>query len=194
MRHTLLLASLFLAPTLLGAGSPPPSLASAPGSETGPTQPLEGRELLGGRLQLLVPTDFETMTEEAMKAKYPAEQRPTLVLTNPRGTVNVALNHTSNPLQPTQISEVHQAMDGMFRNLYPTATWHRSELTTVGGREFFVLDLMTPAVDTQIRNLLVGTSFEGRLLLVTFNCTRELDAEWSETGRRIIESIELREP
>ena len=55
---------------------------------------LEERSVLGGKVVLLLPVTFELMGEEMLRLKYPAERRPTVVYTNPAGSVNVALNHT----------------------------------------------------------------------------------------------------
>jgi len=155
------------------------------------TPNLAKRALLDGKLSLLVPASFKHMSEEMLRVKYPSERRPTTVLTNPEGTVNVAVNHTQNSLRPAQLSEAHAAMDQMFRNMYPSAKWNQSEVVTINGRQFFVLDLRTPAIDTEIRNIMGGTSLDGRFLIITFNCTRELEPEWEAAGRRIIESASL---
>ncbi len=165
-------------------------VAAAPGA----AMDLAERLLLDGRVAMLVPEDFELMGEEMMRLKYPSERRPTVVLTNPRGSVNVALNHTQDALPAAEIEQVHEFMDNMFRNVYPSASWNRSEVTSREGRQFFLLDLVTPAVDTKIRNMITGTSVDGRLLLVTFNCTQELEEEWAALGRKIIESIRVIEP
>ncbi len=154
---------------------------------------LETRSFLDGKLEVQVPRSFAPMEEEMLRIKYPSERRPTTVLTNPRGSVNVALNHTDTLLPMQQLADAHTAMDRMFRNLYPSAHWYRSGVTAINGREFFVLDFRGPAMDTEVRNILVGTSLEGRILMITFNCTAELEDEWAPVGRRIIDSIRVRE-
>ena len=152
---------------------------------------LAERSLLGGKLSLLVPESFTQMSDEMLRLKYPYERRPTIVLSNPEGSVNVAVNHTQDALQPSQLREAHAAVEQGFRNLYPSAQWNRSEIVSLKGREFFVLDLRTPAIDTEIRNIMLGTSYDSRLLFITFNCTRELEPEWGDVGQRIVESASL---
>jgi hypothetical protein len=60
-------------------------------------------------------------------------------------------------------------------------------------KPFFMLDLRTPAIDTEVRNLIIGTSFEGRLLLFTFNTIRELETTWIPVGAKILHSIRISE-
>ena len=157
-------------------------------------QELASRSFLDGRLTMLIPVGFEPMSEEMLSFKYPSERRPTLVFTDPSGAVNVALNHTRNSVRDDQVPELHQAMDQMFRRLYPSAEWYRSETGQRDGMRYFTLDLITPAIDTEIRNMIFAVSLEGRMLLISFNCVRELEAQWAPLGQQIIDSIMVTEP
>jgi hypothetical protein len=150
---------------------------------------LERRRVLGNRLTLLVPTTFSLMSDDLRTRKYPSTNRPDFVLSNAGTTVNVAVGHRPERLPVTAVREAHKAIETTFRNLYPSATWYRSELVRLHGREWFLLDLRTPAADTEIRNIIVGTSLDDRLLLVSFNATRQLEDEWVPIGNRIIQSI-----
>ena len=156
-----------------------------------PAEALTPKVLLGGTVQVLVPAGFAPMSQELLRVKYPSTRRPTLVYSNASGSINLALNHTANPLQPNQLAEMHQAMETMFKRLYPSAVWFQSGLKTINGRAFFLLDLRTPALDTEIRNLMVGTSLQGRLLLITFNVTQQHEARWLPTAQKILASIKV---
>jgi glutamate formiminotransferase len=45
------------------------------------------------------------------------------------------------------------------------------------------------AADTEIENVMVATSVDGRMLVVSFNVTQELAGEWLSVGKEIIKSI-----
>lgn len=154
--------------------------------------PLETRNLLDGKIQMLIPTHFGPMSEELIRVKYSMERRPTIVLSDERGTVNIAVNHTSNVMSPQDLDEAHRAFDRMFRNQYPSATLYRSERTTLNGQECFILELLTPAVDTEIHNTIFVSSLEGRMLLIAINLTKELTAEWLPITQKMTESIKLK--
>ena len=154
---------------------------------------LRERALLDGAVTLLIPESFGPMSEELLRLKYPSDRRPTQVFSNERGSVNLAANLTTNLVRPDQIAELHKAMEATFKNLYPSATWYRSDVIIQDGRRYFVLELMTPAIDTQIRNIMYGTSFRGRLLMFSFNVTRELEKGWLEAGRTMLSSVRVKE-
>ena len=156
-------------------------------------QELVLREFYDGNVTLLLPVSFRPMSEEMLRLKYPNQRRPSIVYTDPTGAVNVALNHTNDRIPKDAVSEAHNVMEQSFRNLYPSATWNRSEVLVKNGRSYFIMDLRTPAIDTEVRNIMFGSSLDGRFLLVSFNCTRELEPYWEPYGQRIIESVTLRE-
>jgi hypothetical protein len=147
------------------------------------------RVVLDGRVTLLLPVDFAPMSQEMMKLKYPAERRPAVVYTNERGTVNIALSHTSDRMPPDEVPSFHKSLEATFKRLYPSAQWFQSDVVTMNERTWFLLELRTPAIDTDVRNIMMGTSVDGRLLLISFNVTSELEEEWLDTGRAVIRSV-----
>jgi hypothetical protein len=149
------------------------------------------RVVLDGRVEMLLPSSFELMSEEMLKLKYPSGKPPTQVYTNEAGSVNVALNHTNDRLKAGQIPEFRKYLEDVFRRTYPSARWYRNEVTEINGRQFVLLDVRTPAVDTNVRNIIVGTSVDDRLLLVSFNVVQDLEGEWLAVGNKIIQSVKI---
>lgn len=77
-------------------------LASAAIAQTGP---LGERTVLDGRIDILIPDDFEEMAPDLLRFKYPSENRPTLVFTNPDGSINVGFNHTNTSANRDQLPD-----------------------------------------------------------------------------------------
>lgn len=174
----------FIALVLLVIGLPAPV--------AGADVALGTRSLLGGLVEMLVPTSFQPMPEDLLKLKYPMERRPTLVLANETGSVSVALNHTRDHVPLARLAEFHRALEGSFRRLYPSAVWFRSELTALNGRQFILLELRTPALDTEIRNLMLATSVDERMLLIAVNMTTELESQWLGPAHRMFQSVTVK--
>jgi hypothetical protein len=149
------------------------------------------RTVLDGKVEMLLPSSFELMNEEMLNVKYPSGKRPTQVYTNEAGSVNVALNHTKDRLKAGQIPQFHKYVDGVFRRLYPSAHWYRSEVAEINGRQFVLLELRTPAIDTDVRNIIIGTSVDDRFLLIAFNVVQELEDEWLAVGNKMIQSVKI---
>jgi len=153
---------------------------------------LEKKSLLDDKVELLVPQDFEIMSEEMMKTKYPSERRPTLVYTNESGGINVALNLTQNPADQGILSLYKDNFVQSFKNAYPSAEWKDSGMKEINGKQVGYLELVTPALDTEIYNLMFFTNLDGKLLLCTFNCTKKSMEEWTPTAKEIMNSLKIK--
>jgi hypothetical protein len=150
---------------------------------------LDTKSLLGDRVELKIPSDFEIMSEVMMITKYPSERRPTLVYTNETGGINVALNLTENPASQEVISAYKDSFVQSFESMYPSAEWKDKGVMKVNGKQVGYLELVTPAIDTEIYNLMFFTDLDGKLLLCTFNCTKKDIDEWSPIAHEILGSL-----
>jgi hypothetical protein len=164
------------------------TLAATPPAEIALTE----RSTYNGDVTISVPQDFKVMSDDMLRVKYPNQIPPEIVYTDETGAVNLALSLTPQEISTDQMEEARQLIDKALKDAYPSATWYRSEVFERDGRRFFVLDVMTPAADTQVRNVILGTPFRGQLLVVTFNVSRELMPTWIETGQKMLASLKIR--
>ncbi len=153
---------------------------------------LELKSLLNDKVELKIPMDFQIMTEEMMKLKYPSERRPTLIYTNESGGINVALNLTQNQATQDMISPYHDNFVNSFKKLYPSADWKDTGIKEINGKQVGYLEFVTPAIDTEIYNLMFFTDLEGQLLLCTFNCTKKSIDDWSPIAHEIMNSLKVK--
>jgi len=161
-------------------------------SWTIPTVELEKRKILNDKVEILLPKEFEIMSEDMMKLKYPSERRPTLVYTDKTGGINVAFNHTASNATQQQIDAYKDNFVSMFKNLYPTAEWRGTGTNEINGRKVGYIELTTPAIDTKIYNLMFFTDLDGRLLLCTFNCVDKKQKDWIDTAKQIMNSLTIK--
>lgn len=157
-----------------------------------PTVELEIRSILNDKVEILLPREFEVMSEDMMKLKYPSERRPTLVYTDKTGGINVAFNHTTSKANQQQIDAYKDNFVNTFKNLYPSAEWNETGTKEINGRKVGYLELVTPALDTKIYNLMFFTDLDGRLLLCTFNCVEKKQKDWHETAKQIMSSLTIK--
>ena len=148
-------------------------------------------DALAGKISLLAPSRFEPMAQELINIKYPSSRRPTEVLSDTTGGVTLAFNHTATPMQPSQVKEAHTSISRVIHNMYPSAKWLRDEVINQNGTTFMVMELVTPAIDTEIHNIMYGTSVDGRFLLAAFNTTTQQSKEWLPIGEKITSSLSV---
>ena len=155
-------------------------------------QNLEVTSLFNDKVTLKIPKGFTVMSQEMLKVKYPSDRRPSIVFTNPSGTINIAINKTSNPASPNQIAAIEENYVQTFKSFYPSAKWIDNGVLTVDDKQIGFIELITPAVDTEIYNLMFFTDLNGQLLLGTFNCTEPNMENWSSTAKVIMNSLKIK--
>src|SRR5262245_14259943 len=106
---------------------------------------LEKKALLDGKMSLLIPVGFQPLSQEILLRKYPNPNPPNLVYANERATVTIALTHTGYDVPPERLPEAFQQVEAGIKGAQPNAHWYRSELTTINGRRFFLMELRSPA-------------------------------------------------
>lgn len=148
-------------------------------------------EALNGKVVLQVPKKFAPMSTEMLNLKFPSSRRPTEALSDETGSVSVVFNHTGSAMRPSDLKAVYEEVSKSFHNIYPSATWIRDEIIEQNGQGFMVLELVTPAIDTKIHNIIYGTSVSGRFLIVSFNTTVELSDPWVSIGNKIMASLRV---
>jgi hypothetical protein len=147
---------------------------------------VEKVDVLDKRVSLNMPTSFSEMSKAEVKAKYPANSRPTEVYTNAETTVNFAFNYTVNKIAENQLDAFAQQMKQMLAQFSP-----KISKVKVNGQQAVLFDFVTPAADTEIHNLMLAMSVDGRLLLTTFNTTKEEASQWLEVGRESLLSVQV---
>ena len=154
-------------------------------------QELTRKTVLNRGCTIMLPTSFSALSADLIELKYPnAGHRPAEVYSNVEGTINVALNHTQSKTKPSDLPAVRKAMEAQF-NRAPFQ-FIKSDLRSINGSDFVVLEFVSQAVDTKIYNLMAMGSLEGRLVIITFNCTEPHRKQWEHIGKEIINSIALK--
>jgi len=153
---------------------------------------LETKLLLDNKVELKIPKEFDIMSESLIKQKYPSDRRPTLVYSNKSGGINVALNLLQNQANQTAIPAYKDNFVQSFKNAYPSEIWKDSGVKEINGKKVGYLELVTPASDTKIYNLMFFTDLEGKLLLCTFNCTEKSINEWTPIAKEIMNSLKIK--
>lgn len=155
-------------------------------TKSGETVEMELFSFADGRFFLKLPKSFAPMDESLIAVKYPSGNAPTHVFTNEQTTINVALNITENNMPDDEIAlyikYMEQELEGSMEIL-------SSGITEKAGRQIGQISFRSAAVDTDIYNHFLAFSDDGKLVLITFNCTVSLQDEWQPVGDFILQSL-----
>ena len=141
-------------------------------------------EYLDGIAEVI--SEFKIMSDEIVNVKYPNGNAPSLVYTNDKTTINVALVMNDVTMKNNQIEEYVKTMESTYKNYSKDVKlnfWERNN-HKIGEMEF-----TTQGSDTEIYNHIITFSVNDKLRLVNFNCTKEQMSEWREVSKFIVDSI-----
>ena len=136
--------------------------------------------------KIKIPSEFKIMSDEIVKVKYPNGNSPSLVYTNDKTTINVALVMNDVTMKNNQIEEYVKTMESTYKNYSKDVKlnfWERNN-HKIGEMEF-----TTEGSDTEIYNHIITFSVNDKLRLVNFNCTKEQMNEWQKVSKFIMDSI-----
>ena len=136
--------------------------------------------------KIKIPSEFKIMSDEIVNVKYPNGNAPSLVYTNDKTTINVALVMNDVTMKNNQIEEYVKTMESTYKNYSKDVKlnfWERNN-HKIGEMEF-----TTQGSDTEIYNHIITFSVNDKLRLVNFNCTKEQMNEWREVSKFIVDSI-----
>lgn len=136
--------------------------------------------------KIKIPSEFKIMSDEIVNVKYSNGNAPSLVYTNDKTTINVALVMNDVTMKNSQIEEYVKTMESTYKNYSKDVKlnfWERNN-HKIGEMEF-----TTKGSDTEIYNHIIAFSVNDKLRLVNFNCTKEQMSEWKEVSKFIVDSI-----
>lgn len=149
-------------------------------------------QLLSGKVEIELPKELQVMDKKMFELKYPIENpENTNAYSNEDGTVSLLISPRHDNATRAELPNYQKMLDESFgRN--PSVDFRKSERRTINGKDFIVIEMITPAMDTEVYNLMFVTSLEGKLLIGTFNCTVEKLKEWQPIAEQILSSVRVK--
>jgi hypothetical protein len=143
---------------------------------------------ISSNIKTLIPENFNIMTEEIAKIKYPSEHRPTYIYTNDNASINITFNITDIKISDSNINNYLSLLEQTYRSNFPNATWYKKEIEIINDHKVGIIEILTPAIDTKIYNLIWFTEIHGKLLISSFNCIEEEKEDWAPIATAIMNS------
>jgi hypothetical protein len=148
--------------------------------------------IINNKVELKVPKQLTKMSDEMWKVKYHSKTRPIMVLTDDKGEVNLIADQNIQLLADEQLAAYNDFQIKQFKKTHPDMILRGSGIKTVNKKKIGFLKFTTSAVDQKVFNYYFFTSFEGKLLLFSFNCIESLRPTWEKTADQVVESLRIK--
>ncbi|MNW28855.1 hypothetical protein D3C74_56940 [compost metagenome] len=149
------------------------------------------RLLLDGRVGMTMPVTFHEMAPELKQLKYPSAHRPSLILTNQEGSINLALNWIDSEVGSQDVEQLTMDMTAVIKETQRIQEWQSEGLVDIHGQKLGYCEFTTPVWNDLLYHLMFFTELEGQALIGTFNCTAEHLPIWRPLAYRMLATLKM---
>jgi hypothetical protein len=153
--------------------------------------PVITQPVLNGKMLIRMPNLFSIMAKELASLKYPSERRPTVIYTDETSTINLALNLTDYPLRESEVEDFQENMIEVLEQAHPSAKWLDTGMMEIQEKTIAFIEIITPAIDGDIFNLMFFAALNGQTLIGTFNCMEGDLESWRPVAKAMVETFEF---
>lgn len=132
-----------------------------------------------------VPKNFNQLDYEMVSQKYSGDV-PDIVISNDDTKINIALSLNGDKISNNQIKVFKETMVDVLKN---NSEIIKTDYYEVDNHNIGRIKLISHTQDTDIYNDMIFFSYNDELVVVTFNCTTDLQDEWQSVGDFIIDSL-----
>lgn len=158
-------------------------------TKSGETIETEYTHIEDNKFYIKVPKKFKQLDYETITKKYQGDI-PKVVFSNEETTINLAISITNNELKNNQIKSFKEQMENVLKGNSEILETNYYE---VDNHNIAKIKLISKGTDTDIYNNMICFSYNDKQVIITFNCTKELQEEWQEVGDFIIDSLFIKE-
>ena len=149
------------------------------------------QSIMEGKITFRMPRLFSIMDIELASLKYPSERRPNIIYTDESTTINLAFNAIQYELSDEEVEDFRDDMAEVLEQAQPSAQWMEKEMTVINDRTIGFIEVITPALDGNIYNLMFFSALDGQALIGTFNCMEDDMETWRPIARSMMETLQF---
>ncbi|MEO8405823.1 MAG: hypothetical protein ABI480_14550 [Chitinophagaceae bacterium] len=153
---------------------------------------LEKVSILNDKVEIMAPKELTEMSGELWSLKYRNKPRPSLVLSDSTGEINLIADMTDQPATESQMTAFKDFQLKQIIAKRPDATILSNGIKMINGKRVGYFKFISKAVDQNIFNYFFFVIVQGKILLFTFNCTEKLQAQWEKSADEIVASIKVK--
>ena len=117
------------------------------------------------------PDGFTLLTEAEIHAKFPSMTGPASAVGNERRTTTVAYDVRDVAVTDAILESQLQEISATTARAVPGFALVEQDMRTINGRRWAYIEFKSTAIDADIRNILMMSAYEGRMVVLNFNST-----------------------
>ncbi|MFR4987514.1 MAG: hypothetical protein ACLUCH_08985 [Lachnospirales bacterium] len=154
---------------------------------------LEEKKLYEGKLKIILPKDFDLMSDDLLNSKYPSNEELDYVYTSEDTTVNFNFSLEEGEILNEEVEEIRDIILNEFRRMYPHSKMEDIKIIEKEDKKIGTFSFIANVIDGELFNKMYFIPLKMGLLILTFSCDIFQKKEWSNILDDIILTIEEKE-
>lgn len=146
-------------------------------------------KLPDSNISFTVPDEFQPFSQEIIEAKWPARNAPEWVIGSESTSTSIAYGLKSNDISNAPLGQLMEYMKKTMNRVGPGVQWLKTEVIEINGKYWVYLELTSNAINADIHNIMLITSYEKKMVMFNFNSTKEEFPIYEDSLRASIRSI-----
>lgn len=147
-----------------------------------------------GAVRFDAPVGFKPLSRKLIETKFARGRPPSFVVGTERATTTIAYDLKGTAVAPNQLTAFRKRLTKVLPRIVAGLKWIENKTIKIDGRDFGLMEMTSTAIDTDIHNIMLFTSYKGQLLIFNFNSTREEFPQYEAQLRESIETIRIGKP
>jgi hypothetical protein len=148
------------------------------------------RAVFDGQVFMTIPAELELMPPEAVIFKYPKGNRPSIIYTDAKASINICFTQTKDRLDDEDVEEAKEYIERVATTMNPSSKIISSSVIE-GNPRIGHFDFISTAVDGDVYNMMFLFSLNGQFILGAFNCVRSVMDKWLDVALQMVKSIRV---
>lgn len=137
------------------------------------------------------PDEFQPLSQNLIDAKWPQNNAPKWVVGNKSASTTIAYGLKPNDISAVPLPELMNHFKTTFDRVIPGIDWKKREIIKLSGKSWIYLEMTSNAIDTDIYNIMLVTSYGKEMLIFNFNSTKEDFSKYESELRNSAKTIHL---
>lgn len=154
---------------------------------------LEEKTLYEDKIKIILPKDFDLMSDDLLNSKYPSNEELDYVYTSEDTTVNFNFSLEEGEVLNEEVEEIRDIILNEFRRMYPHSKMEDIKMVDKEDKKIGTFSFIANVIDGELFNKMYFIPLKIGLLILTFSCDIFQKKEWENILDDIILTIEEKE-
>ena len=148
-------------------------------------------QISGTDITFIAPDEFKELPQELIDLKWPQKAAPKWVVGNATASTTIAYDLKPNDISSAPLPDLMEYFKQTFDRIIPGIEWKDRQIIELSGHKWIFPEMTSNAIDTDIYNIMLVTSYGKEMLAFNFNSTKEDFPKYEVKLRESMQSINI---